>query len=70
MSRHYLKPELEVITMQMAEIISQTGVNSSGHGMDYGGKDQGGFIDPSGNARNSVEDDFWNEREGSIYALH
>ncbi|MBR3092684.1 MAG: hypothetical protein IKG99_06630 [Bacteroidaceae bacterium] len=53
----------------MAEIISQTGVNSSGHGMDYGGKDQGGFIDPSGNARNTAEDDFWNEREGSIYAL-
>ena len=63
MSRHYLKPELEVITMQVVDIIAQTGVNSPSHGVDYGGKDEGGFIDPSGNARNAAEEAFWDARE-------
>jgi hypothetical protein len=67
MSRQYLKPDFEIIKMQVVDIIAQTGVNSQGQGVDYGGRDEGGFIDPSGNARNSSADAFWSEREGDYY---
>ncbi len=63
MTRPYLKPELQVIKMQMMEMISQTGVSSEERGVGYGGKDEGGFIDPSGNARNPSAEAFWSMRE-------
>ena len=63
MSKQYLKPDFKVINMQMMDIMELTGVNSENQGVGYGGWDDGGFIDPSGNFRNSSEEAFWSWRE-------
>ena len=59
MNRRYLKPELKVFKILTEEIIAQSGIISKDSSVDYGGRDEDGFIDPSVNWRNDYYGNLW-----------
>ncbi len=62
MKKGYVVPAMQVTLMDLGyAIASATGV--SGEGIDWGGVDEGGGLDPDANSRGDWEEDFWEGRE-------
>lgn len=45
--KEYIAPTMEQIELRPMQLLSGSGVNSSDYGIEYGGVDVGGTIDPA-----------------------
>lgn len=54
----YIAPTMEQIELRPMQLLSGSGVNSSDYGIEYGGVDVGGTIDPAAPELSNLESYF------------